>query len=261
MASAPANALPIFYRDLVPVNTQDHADFSLRPIESAPYLAVQHAIPLTVDEFTQAQRYLPIIFSAGSDPVPLALMGLNEGVNVFLDEEGKLRGPSYVPAYVRRYPWMLAKLRPDSDELSLCFDPTSEAIGQFDEGEKLFEDGKPADVTQNVLKFCEDFEQAAARTGNFMTELKALDLLMDGEVSIQVPGNDQPFVYRGFQMVNEEKLRDLRGDQLRKISQNGMLPLLYAHLFSLQLMRDLFDMQVAQGKGPIEIAAPDAANA
>jgi hypothetical protein len=261
MASAPANALPVFYQDLVPVSSQDHGDFSMKAIESAPYLAVQHAVPLTVDEFAQAQRYLPIIFSAGADPVPLALMGLHEGVNVFLDDEGKLRGPSYVPAYVRRYPWMLAKLRPESEELSLCFDPTAGAVGQFEEGSKLFEDGKPSEITQNILKFCEDFEQAAARTSNFMTELKALGLLMDGEVSIQVPGTDQPFIYRGFQMVNEEKLRDLRGDQLRKINQSGMLALLYAHLFSLQLMREVFDMQVAQGKGPVELAAPQAANA
>jgi len=51
-------------------------------------------------------------------------------------------------------------------------------------------------------------------------------------------------------MVNEEKLRDMRGDQLRKIMQNGMLPLLHAHLFSLQLMRELFQQQIEQGKMP-----------
>ncbi len=41
-------------------------------------------------------------------------------------------------------------------------------------------------------------------------------------------------------MIDEEKLRELRGDELRKMNQNGMLPLLYAHLFSLAQMRDLF---------------------
>ncbi|MEV5020485.1 SapC family protein [Sphingobium sp. LMA1-1-1.1] len=262
MASAPANGLPVFYNDLIPLSSVDHVAWRSRTVDSAPFLTTQHAIPLTVDEFVAAQRFVPIIFSAGDESVPLALMGLNEGVNTFLDDEGKLRGPAYVPAYVRRYPWMLAKLRPDSDELSLCFDPTSDALGTFEEGQPLFEDGKPSELTQGVLKFCEDFEQAAARTGQFMKDLKDLDLLMDGEVAIQVPGNEQPFVYRGFRMVNEEKLRDMRGDQLRKISQNGMLPLIYAHLFSLQLMRELFEAQVAQGKGPIAVpSAPEAANA
>jgi hypothetical protein len=253
MASAPGSSLPIFYNDLIPLSSVDHVGYRLRATDKAPFLATQHAIPLTVEEFSAAQRFVPIIFSAGNDPVPLALMGLNEGTNVFLDDEGKLRGPTYVPAYVRRYPWMLAKLHPDTDELSLCFDPKSDTIGEFDEGIALFEDGQASDTVKNVLKFCEEFEQAAARTGQFMTELKALDLLMEGEVSIQLPGQDQPFVYRGFQMINEDKLRDLRGDQLRKISQNGMLPLLYAHLLSLSLLRDLFDKQVEQGKGPVAL--------
>ena len=192
MATAPANNLPIFYNDLLPLSTMDHADYKSRSVDSAPFLTSQHAVPLTIDEFVTAQRFAPIIFSAGADSVPLLLMGLNEGVNIFLDDEGKLRGPAYVPAYVRRYPWMLAKLRPDSEELSLCFDPTSPALGAFEEGTPLFEDGKPSELTQGVLKFCEDFEQAAARTGQFVKELQDMDLLMDGEVSIQPEGAPQP---------------------------------------------------------------------
>ncbi|MBB6123542.1 SapC family protein [Sphingobium subterraneum] len=256
MASAPQASLPILYNDLVPLNSNEHTALRVRPTDTAPFLKNQHAIPLTIDEFVAAQRFVPIIFSSGDDSVPLALMGLNEGINTFLDDEGKLRGPAYIPAYVRRHPWMLAKLRSDSDEMSLCFDPTSDTVGEFEEGDLLIVDGKASEVTQNILKFCEDFEQAAQRTGMFMQELKSLDLLMDGEVAIQVPGKEQPFVYRGFQMVNEEKLRDMRGDQLRKINQSGMLPLIHAHLFSLQLMREIFQQQVDQGKMP-EIAVPE----
>jgi hypothetical protein len=84
-----------------------------------------------------------------------------------------------------------------------------------------------------------------------MAELVKSGLLMDGEVAIQPDGSDQPFVYRGFQMIDEEKLREMRGDELRKMNQNGMLPLLFAHLFSLAQIRDIFGRQVAQGKGPI----------
>jgi hypothetical protein len=62
-------------------------------------------------------------------------------------------------------------------------------------------------------------------------------------------------------MVDEEKLRDLRGDELRKYNQGGLLPLVYAHLFSLSQVRDLFSRQVAQGKGPIKLAQPEPAEA
>ncbi len=257
MATAPTNAnLPIFFKDLVPLSSVDHADFRVRMMDNADFLVSQHAVPLTSDEFASASRFYPIVFSAGENPVPLALMGLNEGMNTFVDDEGKLRNPVYVPAYIRRYPFLLARLRPDSDELSLCFDPTSGAVGKFDEGDALFEDGKPTEATNNILEFCKNFEEAGQRTGMFMEELKKADLLMDGEVSITPEGSSQPYIYRGFQMIDEAKLRELRGDVLRKMMQNGMLPLVFAHLFSLQLMREVFAEQVKSGKMQLVTEAP-----
>ena len=178
-------------------------------------------------------------------------MGLNEGVNVFVDAEGKLIGDTYVPAYIRRYPFMLARTRPDSDELSLCFDRDSGLVGDYEEGNALFQDGKPSETTNAILKFCEDFETSAQRTNAFVGDLVKEDLLIDGEVSISSStGQATPFIYRGFRMVSEEKIRNLRGDELRRMNQSGMLPLIMAHLFSLPLLREIFTKQVAQGKGP-----------
>jgi hypothetical protein len=251
MASAPPT-LPLFYNDLMPLNSRDHAKWRSKPIESAKWLIGQHAIPLTVEEFVQAQRFFPIVFSSGDSPVPLALMGLNEGVNTFVDAEGKVNDPIYLPAYIRRYPFLLAKLQSDSDEMSLCFDPTADALGEFEEGQPLFDDeGKPSETTNGVLQFCERFEEAGAKTKSFMDELKKHDLLMNGEIAItQADQPDKPFVYRGFQMINEEKLREVRGDLLRTWNQNGLLLLIHAHLFSLDLMRMIFSRQVSQGTAP-----------
>ena len=250
MATQPPSNLPLFYKNLLPLSSAAHAKYRSRSSETAPYFATTHAIPLTIEEFVHAQRYMPIVFSTGDAPVPLALVGLNEGVNVFVDPEGRPLQPFYVPAYVRRYPFMLARLQPDAQELSLCFDPESDLVGEFEEGMPLFEEGKPSENLNSILKFCEDFEMAGQRTQAFMKELAELDLLIDGEVSIQPSSADQPFVYRGFRMVDEAKFRDLHGDQLRKINQNGMLPLIVAHLFSLSLMRDVFGRQMALGKVP-----------
>ncbi|MGL4314375.1 MAG: SapC family protein, partial [Sphingomonas sp.] len=187
----------------------------------------------------------------GPDAIPLALMGLNEGVNVFVDDEGALiNDQMYVPAYVRRYPYMLARLRPESDDLSLCFDPSSETIGAFEDGEPLFANGEPTEFTKSILEFNRMFEEAGQRTAQFMREVNELGLLMDGEFSVQPQGSEQPFIYRGFQMINEQKFNDLRGDQLRKIAQSGLLPLLYAHLFSLSVIRDIFERQAQRGMLP-----------
>ena len=242
--------LPLLYNDLQPLNVGQHGDKKLKRLLTVPGVGNTHAIPLTVEEFTHAQRSFPIIFSAGDEPVPLALMGLNEGVNTYIDADGKPIGePAYMPAYLRRYPFILARLQPDSDELSLCIDPTSGALSD-DDGELLFDGDQPSELTKNILQFCEQFETAGLRTQAFMTDLKKSGLLMEGEVSIQPDGAEQPFLYRGFKMIDEEKLRDLRGDELRKMAQSGMLPLIYAHLMSLSLIRDVFFRQVEQGKGP-----------
>jgi hypothetical protein len=252
MATQPPPNLPIFYQNLQPLSSTVHGSYKARPSDRAPYLATANAIPLTIDEFMTAQRHYPIVFSSGEVPVPLALMGLNDGVNVFIDDEGKPINPVYIPAYVRRYPYLLARIDEKAEELSLCFDPTSDLIGEG-EGNPLFEDEKPTEGLNAILKFCEDFEIAAQRTTAFVKELQEMDLLIDGEVTIQPGDAAQPFVYRGFRMVDEEKMRDMNGDQLRKISQNGILPLIYAHLFSLPQIREIFGRQMAQGKVPEQL--------
>ena len=254
--AAPTQEMPLFYSALEAVNLQQHGKMKIRRIEKAPAIGKAHAIPVTVDEFGLLQRHYPIVFSVGETPVPLALMGLNEGVNVFVEDDGTLSQEIYVPAYVRRYPFMLARLSPDAQELSLCFDPSSGLVGEFDEGIALFDDGKPSQATNDILKFCEEFELSAQRTVAFVKELTDADLLMEGEVSIQATGSEQPFVYRGFQMVNEEKLRELSGDELKRMNQNGMLTLITAHLFSLAVIREVFGRQMTQGKGPQPNEAP-----
>lgn len=258
MASAPQPSLPLFYKDLMPLNSRDHGKYRSKTMDKADWLKGAHAIPLTVDEFVQAQRDFPIVFSSGENPLPLVLMGLNEGVNTFVDEEGKVNDPVYLPAYIRRYPFMLAKLNPEGDDLSLCFDPTSESVGEFKEGEPLFNDkGEPTEATQRVLEFCQHFEGAGQRTKAFIDELKKHDLLMDGEMAISLQENpDNPYTYRGFQMVNQEKLRDVPGETLAEWNKNGVIALIFAHLFSLDLMRMIFARQQQQGTAP---AMPNAA--
>lgn len=260
--AAPNQSLPLFYNAIEPLNSTQHSKMKVRAITAMPSLGRAHAIPVTVDEFTLVQRHYPIVFAVGDNAVPIALMGLNEGVNVFLDENGIARDNSlYMPAYVRRYPFLLARLRPDSDELSLCFDPTANAVGDFPDGEALFDGDQPSAATTAILSFCEQFEAAGQRTTAFVEDLVKADLLMDGEVAIQPEGFEQPFVYRGFKMVDEEKLRNLRGDELRKMNQSGFLALIHAHLFSLSEMRSVFARQMQQGKAPAQVPQPAPADA
>src|SRR3546814_19574835 len=100
-------------------------------------------------------------------------MGIKGGDIVFVDCEVTITEKNlYIPASIRRYPYMLARLRPDAQELSLCFDPTSDAIGAFEEGEALFDGDQPTEFTKGILQFNAALEQAGGRTPAFVKELK-----------------------------------------------------------------------------------------
>ncbi len=245
--AAPAAAeqqTPLFYGSLVPLSSQFHPNHGLKPRDNFAFAKVTHAIPVTVDEFAVVQRHYPIVFGLGENPAPLALVGLTEGQNLYVDADGQWQAGSYVPAFVRRYPFILAKLSEQAQELSLCFDDSSGMV-VAEGGERLFDGTEPTDQTKGILAFCEQFEQAVGRTRGFMDELAKLDLMIDGEVTIQQPGMAEPAIYRGFRMVAEEKLQNIRGDVARKMVQNGMMGLVYAHLFGLSQIGQLFEKQAA----------------
>jgi hypothetical protein len=243
MATQPQ--LPLFYRSLTPLSSELHAGFGLKPRTTLEFARATHAIPITVDEFALAQRFYPIVFGTDEAAVPLALVGLREGENLFLTKDGQWRDRAYIPAYIRRHPFMLARLNPEAQVLSLVFDDSWGLVAE-DGDQKLFDGTEPSEVTKGVLKFCEEFEAAVQRTRSFMEELGKLGLLMDGQAQIQNPDMAQPAQFSGFRMVDEKKLQNIRGDHARKMVQNGMMGLIYAHLFSLSQMRELFaDLQAA----------------
>ncbi len=192
-----------------------------------------------------ASAVYPIVFGLGEAAAPLALLGLQEGSNLYVDADGQWEADRLCAGLCAPLPVHAgAAVAADSQDLSLCFDETPGQLADGD-GEPLFVDGKPSDTTTDILNFCEQFEQAVGRTRGFIDELTKLNLLMDGEVTIQREGLAEPAVYRGFRMVDENKLQGLRGDQARKLVQNGMMGLIYAHLFSLSLISPLFEQQYA----------------
>ena len=241
-SSAPSEQqqrLPLLYKSLAPLSASQHADLVLPEAFGLDFIKGVHAVPLAVDEFVMAQRHFPIVFAPGDPGTPLALMGLQEGENLFIDDKGNWDFDVYIPAYIRRYPFMLARLTPEAKELSLCFDDQADMLTTKKKGGNLFDGDKPTERTQNILKFCEQFEMSVQRTRQFMKEINDLVLLQPGEATIQ-QGEDKKANFRGFNMIAEEKLKEMRGDQHRKLVQNGILGLIYAHLFSLSHMREFF---------------------
>ncbi len=97
----------MLYRQPELLSREVHGDLGMNASATRFGFAGQaHICPLTVPEFAAAGLSFPIIF-VGDQMSPVAVLGLQEGQNLFMDENGYLPDV-YVPCYIRRYPFVLA---------------------------------------------------------------------------------------------------------------------------------------------------------
>jgi hypothetical protein len=111
----------LFYSQPEPLSVEAHGTLGVDPVEK-PYAftATTNLVPLTVTEFAPAALSYPVIF-VGDAKQPVAVMGLRPGENLFVSADGDFRSEAYIPAYVRRYPFVFAN--DDAQKrLILCVD-------------------------------------------------------------------------------------------------------------------------------------------
>lgn len=227
----------LFYNSPEPLNREQHAKLALVHKEK-PYgfAAGGTAIPLTVSEFAPAALTFPVIF-AGEDKVPLAVMGLNQQENLFIAADGSVEPNVYIPAYIRRYPFVLAN--DDSQgRLIVCIDRGSDLLAENGQTPLFDDKGEPTEYTQNCIKFCDDFEGERLRTDSFVQLLKDLDLFELKKAQFQPQDETgaavgEPVTVAEYFGVSEEKLNNLSAEKLKELQQNGALAQIYAHLVSL----------------------------
>lgn len=237
--------LPPFYQSITPLFSETHANLNLKPRTSHSFAADATGIVLTVEEFPAAQRDYAIVFNKGDRVMPVALTGAPGARNQFVESTGKWRDGAYIPAYVRRYPFILARIKPDTEDLTLCFDAGSDLLVEGRTG-NLFDGDEPNGRTKTILQLCKWFEAAIVKTEQFIADLEAHDLLMDAQASIRLAGQE-PALFHGFQVVSEEKVRNLPDAEARALTKSGALALIHAHLFSLQNIERLFAGHHAAG--------------
>src|SRR6185436_2186295 len=111
-----------------------------------------NAIPLTASEMAHAARTYPIVFSGAAPTVPFAVVGLRDHENLFVDPQGVWRDDSYIPAYVRRYPFIFSEV-PNSQQLVLCVDESADHFDAVSSARPFFAEGKPVEALQRAFKF------------------------------------------------------------------------------------------------------------
>jgi hypothetical protein len=226
----------LFYSRPEPLSNQFHSKLGLRRIERPfAFAAGAQAVPLTVTEFGVASLSYPIIF-AGERRQPLAVMGVSGEANMFVQPNGFFEVGVYVPAYIRRYPFVLAN-DAAREQMVVCIDRNAAMLGDLPDLPFFDPAGEPTEYTRNCIQFCNDYETEIRRTESFVALLTELDLL-ETRKTMYTPTNldgtaGAPQEIAEYFGVSDARLKALPDDKIRALLDNGAIAQIYAHLNSL----------------------------
>jgi len=230
----------LFYRDITPLNREKHRDLKFQAPGDCGFAAGCNTVPIAGPEFFAAAHHYPIAFVGDDDnPVPVVLLGLSLGHNDFIGADKRWYGHAYLPAYVRRYPFVLSS---ESDErFTVCFD-SSYSGWNNKKGEALFgKEGQNSAFLDESIVFLQELSRALVLTRDFTDKLRALNLFVSRDLHLKHPSGAD-FILTNFRVVDEKKFRHLPAKQIRELHQSGHLAWIDAHLMSLSRLGDLFDM-------------------
>lgn len=222
----------LFYERPVPLNSGVHLKTRLKATGNFDFSASTNSIPLAVIEFVDAAREYPIAFAGeeGGAMFPIALVGMRKNENLFVSESGTWEG-RYIPAFVRRYPFVLGE-KENANDFDVFVDEAYEGFGGKS-GERLFNDqGESSDWLKQMLEFLSNYQGEIERTRRFVERLQELKLLVPRMLQSERE-NETPLVLQGFSVVDEQRLMELSDADLLELARNGSLAWIYAHLMSL----------------------------
>ena len=237
---------PYGYDEIVPLQKTHRV---LMPSGTTPaFCRTLNALAISLAEFSVAGRDYPIVFAsvdAGRSFAPVIVLGLDQGANLFVDEDGAWDPASYFPAFVRRYPFCISKLYVDGE-------PSSERVvcvakAYVDPGGVALFDAKGAATPawQAAERLLAEYEADLDRTAQMCAALARLQLLEPFTLEV-MPPQGAPVKLAGMSRVSEAKLRDLKPASHKVLVNKGFMGLIYAHLHSLDNFRRLAARQSAR---------------
>ncbi len=224
-----APQMPLFFKRVVGVNPAHHGALKLDRATGYGFTSKAQSVPLGLSEFEAAGQHFPILFTAGPSPAPVALLGLADGTNLFVQPDGTWRVDTYVPAYVRAFPFIFVE---DASTRSVYvgMEPDAACLSP-DTGTPLFEDGKPTPALNEAVAFCSAFRDNLAASSAFARALDEHKLLEEEEATVNFTAGGTAKI-RGFKILRADRLDQVPDDVYLDWRRRGWIAAIYAHLHS-----------------------------
>ena len=228
------------------LNNVDHHDLRVVTRRGAEFGDDVMAVTTFPAEFRQLQAHHPIVFRKTPDGTgfePVALLGLQEGQNLFLRPDGRWDAP-VMPLALERLPFYIGR---DGDELVVHVDLDSPRLNTT-EGEPLFlPQGGSSDFLQRMNSVLLAIHQGLQTTPAFVAALLAHDLLEPFTFEATL-GDGRHCALSGHYTVHEDRLAALDGATLAQLSRAGHLQAAYMAVASMsQLQALVARMEAADG--------------
>lgn len=228
----------LIYDDLVSLNRDQHRHLRLTPPEQ-PFAFARgtNSVLIAASELPLAALDFPCVFVEAAGGYSLAaLVGLRDHENLLVQPDGRWARGAYLPAFFRRYPFVLAEAEGDPT-LTVCLDRACAGLNT-DRGEALFDaEGRETPWLEEIKRFLVGFRQDMAASRAFANRLAELELLQDGVIEYTLDGEKSAL--RGFKTIHEARLRSLDAATLKELAVNGWLGWAYAQLLSIPQVQRL----------------------
>lgn len=227
------------FKTIVPITLEKHKGKKIKAISNFEFAKQTHIASVMAHEFPRISSIYPIIFiedKQNSQFKPVAMLGLEQGENLFLSNNNEKWNASYIPAIIRRYPFALAK-NSDDDKFTVCIDESSSFLNDK-EGELLFnEDNTPGDIIEKVKQYLSELHQMDIFTTQLCEFLKENNLFNSLNMKVKVE-NEMKNI-SGAYVINEERVNNLSNKKFLEMKDKRYLSVIYSHLSSLSQIERL----------------------
>jgi hypothetical protein len=213
------------------LNKEEDKGLKLEALKNYKHTRRLNFCSIAREEVVEASKDYPIFFiKEGEDIVPIAILGLKENENLFVNKQGEWVKEKYIPALARCYPFAISKNQLESKEVVVTVVYDSEYEGINNSGEAVFDsDSELTEYGKSIMDFIQRLFGDFEATKEVLKPLTPILKNVDANVDV----NGHKFVLQGLYQIDTEKLNTLDDETLLAMLKSGIFSLVYAHLASM----------------------------
>lgn len=227
------------YQKLVILDKEQHKSLKVSPMSNLNFARELTSTPILANEIALVGKDFPVVFTGGENPTLMALTSLS-GSNLAINADDKYI-VSYVPAFLRRYPFSIGANKENPTQQLILIDENSDLLSHS-KGKQLFtKEGENSETLNNAISFLQNYENERMTTQNVVNLIVNSGILEDREITVG-EGEEKKVLVNGFRIINKDKLNALSDEVLAAWVRKGIISFIDAHISSLSNIQTLFNL-------------------